>query len=54
MMETGQVPTSHHTVPNSVLDCREIRGRHESRLWSPDTSYGRTLKAEGEDRGGQS
>lgn len=27
----------HHIVPNSELDCREIRGRNKSRLWSSDT-----------------
>lgn len=28
---------SHHIVPNSVLDCREIRGGKKSRLRSSDT-----------------
>lgn len=27
----------HHIVPNSELDCREIRGRNKSWLWSSDT-----------------
>lgn len=45
---------SHHIVPSSELDCRKIRGRNKSQLWSSDTRLWRTVEAEGEDTGGQS